>query len=60
MYPERVLCGDPGQCVERVAMLREELGITHFHVYMNLGGLDHREVMRSMERFAARVILPFQ
>ena len=60
MYPERVLCGDPGQCVERIAMLQEELGITHFHVYMNLGGLDHREVMRSMERFAAKVIPHFQ
>ena len=60
MYPERVLCGDPGQCVERIAMLQEELGITHLHVYMNLGGLEHREVLRSMERFATKVIPHFR
>jgi natural product biosynthesis luciferase-like monooxygenase protein len=60
MYPERVMCGDPAQCVERIAMLREELGITHLHVYMNLGGLDHREVLRSMEQFAPKVIPHFQ
>jgi alkanesulfonate monooxygenase SsuD/methylene tetrahydromethanopterin reductase-like flavin-dependent oxidoreductase (luciferase family) len=59
MYPDRVLCGDPAQCVERIAMLQEELGITHFHVYMNLGGLEHGEVMRSLERFATRVIPHF-
>jgi alkanesulfonate monooxygenase SsuD/methylene tetrahydromethanopterin reductase-like flavin-dependent oxidoreductase (luciferase family) len=60
MYPERVLCGTPAQCVERIAKLREELGITHFHVYMNLGGLEHREVMRSMERFAKYVMPHFR
>ena len=41
-------------------MLREELGITHFHVYMDLGGLDHGEELRSMERFATRVIPRFR
>lgn len=41
-------------------MLREELGITHFHVYMDLGSLDHGEVLRSMERFATRVIPRFR
>ena len=60
MYPDRVLCGTPAQCVDRIAMLQEELGITHFHVYMNLGGLDHRDVMRSMERFATKVIPQFR
>ncbi len=60
MYPDRVLCGDSAQCVERIAMLQEELGITHFHAYMNLGGLEHREVMRSMERFAKHVMPHFR
>jgi natural product biosynthesis luciferase-like monooxygenase protein len=60
MYPERVLCGTPAQCVERIAKLQEELGITHFHAYMNLGGLEHREVMRSMERFAKYVMPHFR
>jgi natural product biosynthesis luciferase-like monooxygenase protein len=60
MYPDRVLCGTPAQCVDRIGMLQEELGITHFHVYMDLGGLDHREVMRSLERFATKVIPHFR
>lgn len=60
MYPAQVLCGDPGQCVERVALLGEEYGVTHFWVYMDLGGLDHRELLRSMERFATRVIPQFR
>jgi len=60
MYPDRVLCGTPAQCVDRIGMLREELGITHFHVYMDLGGLDHREVIRSLERFATKVIPHFR
>ena len=60
MYPERVLCGDTALCVDRIAMLQEELGITHFHVYMDLGGLDHRELLRSLERFATKVIPHFR
>jgi natural product biosynthesis luciferase-like monooxygenase protein len=56
MYPTQVLCGDPAQCVDRVGLLREELGMTHFWVYMDLGGLDKRELFRSMERFATKVI----
>jgi natural product biosynthesis luciferase-like monooxygenase protein len=60
MYPDRVLCGDPAQCVDRVALLREELGITHFWVYMDLGGLDQRALRGSMERFATRVIPHFR
>jgi natural product biosynthesis luciferase-like monooxygenase protein len=60
MYPTQVLCGDAGQCVERVALLQEELGITQFWVYMDLGGLAQREVLRSLERFATRVIPHFR
>src|SRR5262245_49841249 len=60
MYPDRVLCGTPAQCVDRIGMLQEELGITHFHMYMDLGGLDHREVRRSLERFATKVIPHFR
>ena len=56
MYPDQVLCGDPAQCVDRVARLREELGITHFWMYMDLGGLDQWALRGSMERFATRVI----
>jgi alkanesulfonate monooxygenase SsuD/methylene tetrahydromethanopterin reductase-like flavin-dependent oxidoreductase (luciferase family) len=60
MYPDQVLCGDPAQCVDRVGLLREELGITHFWVYMDLGGLDQRDLRGSMERFATRVMPQFR
>jgi alkanesulfonate monooxygenase SsuD/methylene tetrahydromethanopterin reductase-like flavin-dependent oxidoreductase (luciferase family) len=60
MYPAQVLCGDAAQCVERVALLQEEFGVTHFWVYMDLGGLDQREMLNSMERFASRVIPQFR
>jgi natural product biosynthesis luciferase-like monooxygenase protein len=60
MYPSQVLCGDPEQCVERIALLQEELGMTHFWVYMDLGGLEQRDLLRSMERFATKVIPQFR
>ena len=60
MYPTQVLCGDPAQCVDRIALLQEELGMTHFWVYMDLGGLDQRELLRSIERFATRVMPQFR
>ncbi|HJU28671.1 MAG TPA: LLM class flavin-dependent oxidoreductase [Candidatus Binataceae bacterium] len=60
MYPDQVLCGDPAQCVDRVALLQEQFGVTHFWVYMDLGGLDHRELRKSMERFATRVMPQFR
>ena len=60
MYPDQVLCGDPAECVERVALLQEQFGVTHFWVYMDLGGLEQRELFKSMERFATRVIPEFR
>jgi natural product biosynthesis luciferase-like monooxygenase protein len=60
MYPGQVLCGDAAQCIERVALLGEEFGVTHFWVYMDLGGLPQHELRASMERFATRVIPKFR
>jgi alkanesulfonate monooxygenase SsuD/methylene tetrahydromethanopterin reductase-like flavin-dependent oxidoreductase (luciferase family) len=60
MYPNLVLCGDPAQCVDRIGILQEELGVTHFQMYMDLGGLDHGELMGSMGRFATKVIPHFR
>lgn len=48
------------QCADRVALLREEYGVTHFYVYMDLGGLPQNELRASMERFATRVIPQFR
>jgi natural product biosynthesis luciferase-like monooxygenase protein len=60
MYPNQVLCGDVAQCADRVALLHEEYGVTHFYVYMDLGGLPQHELRASMERFATRVIPQFR
>jgi len=60
MYPAQVMCGDPAQCVERIALMQEQFGVTHFWMYMDLGGLEHREMMQSMERFATCVIPHFR
>ena len=60
MYPNQVLCGDPAQCVERITLLQEQFGVTHFWVYADLGGLGQREMLNSMERFASRVIPKFR
>jgi natural product biosynthesis luciferase-like monooxygenase protein len=59
MYPSQVLCGDPEQCIERVGLMQDEFSVTHFWVYMDLGGLEPHEVRRSMERFATRVMPHF-
>jgi natural product biosynthesis luciferase-like monooxygenase protein len=60
MYPDQVLCGDAGQCVERIALLADQYGVSHFWAYMDLGGLERSELRRSMERFATRVIPKFR
>jgi natural product biosynthesis luciferase-like monooxygenase protein len=60
MYPDQVLCGDPSQCVERVALFRDQFDVTHFWIYMDLGGLPQKELRASMERFATRVIPQFR
>jgi hypothetical protein len=60
MYPTQVLCGNPAQCVERIGLMQEEFGVTHFWVYMDLGGLDQRELRESMERFAIQVMPHFR
>lgn len=60
MYPDQVLCGDPSQCVDRVALFRDEFDVTHFWIYMDLGGLPHKDLRASMERFATRVIPHFR
>ena len=60
MYPDLVMCGDPDQCVERIELLQEELGLTNLLVYMDLGGLGQKELRASMERFATKVMPQFR
>ena len=60
MYPDLVLCGDPSQCVDRIGLLQEELGLSNLLLYMDLGGIDQKELRGSMERFATKVMPHFR
>ena len=60
MYPDLVLCGDPSQCVDRIGLLQEELGLSNLMLYMDLGGLDQKALRGSMERFATKVMPHFR
>ena len=60
IYLAQALCGDPALCIDRIARRYEELGITHFYAYMDLGGVYQRALRGSMERFAARVMPLFR
>ena len=51
MYPNLVLCGDPSQCVDRIGLLQEELGLSNLMLYMDLGGLDQKELRGSYGAF---------
>lgn len=57
---EIVLFGDPERVADRLAMLREELGLTHVICWMNFGGLAGEAVRGSMRRFAKKVLPRFR
>ena len=44
---------------ERIAELRDELGLEHLLVWTTHPGLEHRKAMRSLELFAADVMPEF-
>jgi natural product biosynthesis luciferase-like monooxygenase protein len=55
IYPERAIFGDQEQILARFAELAE-LGATEVALKVNFGGMPQREIMRSLERFAAQVL----
>ena len=58
LYPNRVIFGDPDQCVERVRAL-EAMGVTHVGLVIDFGGLAREPILRSLERFRQYVIPKF-
>jgi Coenzyme F420-dependent N5,N10-methylene tetrahydromethanopterin reductase and related flavin-dependent oxidoreductases len=48
--------GTPEEVTAKLKLLRDEIGVTHYIGWFNVGGLDHRKVMASMERFAEHVM----
>lgn len=59
LYPDRVIFGDPKECIRRIKEI-EDLGATHISLVVNFGGIDHKEVMESLERFVKEVMPHFQ
>lgn len=57
---EIVLFGDPERVADRLAMLREELGLTYVICWMNFGGLADEAARGSMRRFAEKVLPRFR
>ncbi len=47
--------GDPDEVLRRLRILQDELGLQTLMARMNLGGIEHHKVMRSMELFAHEV-----
>jgi len=51
--------GTPDACIRQVNRLREQVGITHFNCNFWFGDLEHKRVLRSMERFSREVMPAF-
>ena len=56
----RAIAGTAAECVEVLASLQEDLGLTYIAANVCLGGLEMVEVRRSMERLATDVVPHFQ
>jgi len=56
----RIIAGTADECVELLAGLREDLGLTYVAANVLLTGLEPAEVRRSMERLAANVMPKLQ
>ena len=54
--PNRVVFGDPEQCVARIRAL-EAWGITHMGLLLDFGGLARDMIFASIERFR-RYVMP--
>jgi alkanesulfonate monooxygenase SsuD/methylene tetrahydromethanopterin reductase-like flavin-dependent oxidoreductase (luciferase family) len=57
---ERAIFGEPSYCLERIHHLREALGVQQIMAWMNIGGMPHDKVSRSMRLFAERVLPALQ
>ncbi len=59
LYPNKVIFGDPDQCVKRIKQIRDS-GVTNVSLLANFGGLGHDQILSSLDRFAKQVMPKFQ
>lgn len=55
-----LLFGTPDTVSSQIESLQSELGLNYMLCWMNTGGLDHKLVLKSMERFARDVMPRFR
>jgi alkanesulfonate monooxygenase SsuD/methylene tetrahydromethanopterin reductase-like flavin-dependent oxidoreductase (luciferase family) len=48
--------GKPDACIRQIKRLQAEVGISHFNCNFWFGDLEHKRVLRSMERFSREVM----
>jgi natural product biosynthesis luciferase-like monooxygenase protein len=60
LYDDVLLFGDIERVVDRIARLREELGVTYLLTWMNFGGLESELARDSLRRFAEKVMPRFR
>ena len=56
---ETIVCGSPDTCADAIAALAD-LGIEYLLFFVNLGGMPHEDVMRSLRLFASEVMPRFR
>jgi alkanesulfonate monooxygenase SsuD/methylene tetrahydromethanopterin reductase-like flavin-dependent oxidoreductase (luciferase family) len=59
LHPRNMLVGTPAFVAEKVAELREQLGLEHLLLWTTHPGLPHDRAMRSLELFAEQVMPQF-
>jgi hypothetical protein len=55
-----MLFGNPDAVARKIKWMRDELGVRYVMCWMNMGGLEHDKVLRSMELFATEVVPRFK
>lgn len=55
LYPQRVLFGDPEQCIERIRHIKAA-GITNVSLLADFGGLPRQQILASLDRFGKHVL----
>ncbi len=54
------IVGDPQEVIRRIAAIKEALDLGSLLAWMQLGGIEHKKIMRSMELFAREVMPQFR
>jgi alkanesulfonate monooxygenase SsuD/methylene tetrahydromethanopterin reductase-like flavin-dependent oxidoreductase (luciferase family) len=57
---ELMLFGNPDSVARKIKWMRDELGVRYVMCWMNMGGLEHEKVLRSMQLFASEVMPRFK